>query len=129
MLLLKKDLQELNKTIHLNNIELHYVEMNLNEEVYFMEKVFPFKNSIVNQVPAVVHDDGTGRVHVVTKDGNKIFYDLINEFYNLTGIPIILNTSFNTNDVPIVNSPKDAISTFYRCGLDVMYLNNIRVLK
>ncbi len=96
---------------------------------FLWKKVFPFKNSVMKQVPAVVHNDGTGRVHIVTKHANKIFYELINEFYNLTGIPIILNTSFNTNDVPMVNSPRDAITTFYRCGLDVMYLNNIKVSK
>jgi len=113
----------------LDEFKENYFEIKSDEDVYFMEKVFKFKNTVKKQVPAVVHNDGTGRIHTVTKDGNKIFYELINEFYKLTGIPVILNTSFNTTDVPIVNSPRDAIDTFYKCGLDVMYLNNIKITK
>jgi carbamoyltransferase len=106
-----------------------YFEISSNTEVYFMEKVVKFKDSVIEKVPAVVHNDGTGRIHTVSEKSNKIFYDLLKEFYSLTEIPILLNTSFNTNNVPIVDSPKDALSVFYNCGLDVMYLNNIRIIK
>ena len=94
-----------------------------------MEKVFPFKEDKKNQVPAVVHTDGTGRIHFVSEESNKILYQLIKEFYKITNVPIILNTSFNTNNVPIVESPSDALSTFYNCGIDVLYMNNIRITK
>ena len=106
-----------------------YFEIPPAEEVYFMEKVFPFKEDKKNQVPAVVHTDGTGRIHFVSEKSNKILYQLIKEFYKITKVPIILNTSFNTNNVPIVESPRDALSTFYNCGIDVLYMNNIRITK
>lgn len=113
----------------LDEEKTNYFEINRDEDVLFMEKVFLFKKAVRNKVPAVVHYDGTGRLHTVTKDSNKLFYNLIKEFKKITGIPIILNTSFNTNDVPIVNSPRDAIDSFYKCGLDILYLNNIKIVK
>ena len=106
-----------------------FFEIPSDTEVYFMEKVVKFKDSVIEKVPAVVHNDGTGRIHTVSEKSNKIFYNLLKEFHILTDIPILLNTSFNTNNVPIVDSPRDALSVFYNCGLDVMYLNNIRILK
>ena len=106
-----------------------YFEISSEEEVYFMEKVLPFKEIKKKEVPAVVHTDGTGRMHLVSEKSNKILYKLIKEFQKITDIPIILNTSFNTNNVPIVESPKDALGTFYNCGIDVLYMNNIRILK
>ena len=106
-----------------------YFDMELDDEVFFMEKVFPFLEKVKKQVPAVVHEDGTGRVQTVTENSNMQFYKLIKEFYKLTQIPILLNTSFNTNNVPIVNSPRDAMDTFYRCGIDILYMNNIKVSK
>ena len=106
-----------------------FFEIPSTDEVYFMEKVFSFKKEKQKYVPAVVHTDGTGRIHFVSQKSNSILYDLIKEFYNLTEIPIVLNTSFNTNNVPIVETPRDALSTFYNCGIDVLYMNNIRITK
>jgi carbamoyltransferase len=54
---------------------------------------------------------------------------LIEHFERATGVPVVLNTSFNLNGEPIVNSPEDAIRTFYSCGLDVLYLGNVRIPK
>ena len=113
----------------LDEMKTKYFDMQSDDEVFFMEKVFPFKEEIKKQVPAVVHFDGTGRVQTVTQNSNNEFYKLINEFYKITNIPMLLNTSFNTNNVPIVNSPRDAIDTFYRCGIDTLYLNNIKISK
>ena len=113
----------------LDEKKTEYFEMESDDEVYFMEKVFPFREEVKSKVPAVVHFDGTGRVQTVTEDSNQRFYKLIKEFFKITNLPILLNTSFNTNDVPIVNSPRDAIDTFYRCGIDVLYMNNIKVVK
>jgi carbamoyltransferase len=97
--------------------------------VPFMEKVLPFRPEKRGEVPAVVHEDGTGRLQTVDQDSSKRYRALIREFDRLTGIPLILNTSFNLNGEPIVNSPEDAIRTFYSCGLDVLYLGNVRIAK
>lgn len=94
----------------------------------FMEKVMQFMPDKKALVPAVVHIDGTGRAQTVDPDDDP-FRSLIEHFYSLTGIPMVLNTSFNVNGEPIVCSPTDAIRTFYSCGLDVMYLGNVRIAK
>ena len=60
---------------------------------------------------------------------NKIFYNLINDFYKKTGVPILLNTSFNLNGEPIVCTVEDAIRTFYSCGLDILVVENCVIEK
>jgi carbamoyltransferase len=98
--------------------------------VPYMEKVLPFRAERRAAVPAVVHQDGTGRLQTVDRDHPTPRYrQLIEHFERLTGVPIVLNTSFNLNGEPIVNSPQDAIRTFYSCGLDVLYLGNVRIAK
>ncbi len=97
--------------------------------VPFMEKVFKFKPEFIDKFPAIVHYDGTGRLQSVSKKTNPRFYSLIHSFYELTGIPILVNTSFNLNGEPIVESPRDAIKTFYMCGLDYLVLGNFLISK
>ena len=97
--------------------------------VNFMERVYTFKKEKKVLVPAVVHTDGTGRLQTVTPDSNQHYYDLISHFYALTNVPIVLNTSFNLNGEPIVCAPDDAIRSFFTCGLDVLYLGNVRISK
>ena len=80
-------------------------------------------------VPGVVHEDGTGRLQTVEENFNPLFYKLIYSFYKLTKIPILLNTSFNVNGEPIVNTPNDAIKTFYTSGLDVLSIGNFLIYK
>ena len=80
-------------------------------------------------VPGVCHADNTGRVQTVDKTSNLKFYNLINEFYKITKIPLLLNTSFNLNGEPIVMNPTDAIRTFYSCGLDILVLNDYVIHK
>ncbi len=94
-----------------------------------MEKVFQFRAGKRNAVPAVVHADGSGRLQTVEERHNPRFYGLIRQFGDLTGIPIVLNTSFNLNGEPVVETPEDAIRTFYACGLDVLYLGDWRIAK
>jgi len=106
-----------------------YFECDKDEKVYFMEKVYQFKKGQGEKVPAVAHDDNTGRVQTVERKTNPRFYNLIHSFKEITGIPIVLNTSFNLNGEPNVDSPEDAIRTFYSCGLDVLYLGNVRISK
>ena len=89
----------------------------------FMSHVEDIKKEQQNKIPAVTHIDGTGRVQTVTKDMNKNFYDLINEFYKISKVPILLNTSFNENE-PIVMTFNNAIECFIRTKMDILVLNS-----
>ncbi len=94
-----------------------------NEEVPFMTHVFKIKENKRELIPAVTHEDGTGRLQSVTKDFNKRYYKLIKLFDEKTNVPIVLNTSFNENE-PIVNSPKEALNCFLRTDMDTIVLEN-----
>jgi carbamoyltransferase len=74
-------------------------------------------------IPAAVHVDGTARIQTVDRSDNPLYYDVIQEFARLTGVPVILNTSFNAKE-PIVASPADAISCYLRSGIDVLAIGN-----
>jgi len=106
-----------------------YFDLAKGEKVPFMEKVVMVKKNKRNIIPAVVHKDFTARVQTVDNQTNKIFYNLINNFYKKTGVPMLLNTSFNLNGEPIACSPTDAIRTFYSCGLDILAMDNFIVYK
>lgn len=99
------------------------------KEINFMEKTKRFKKDKINFVKGVVHNDGTGRVQTVSKIDNYKFYNLILSFKKITNIPILLNTSFNLNGEPIVESPDDAIRTFYSCGLDYLVIGDYIISK
>jgi carbamoyltransferase len=81
------------------------------------------------QIPAVVHVDGSCRVQSVTKDANPLYHALISEFERLTGVGAVMNTSFNLKGDAIVESPKDAIETFYTSGLDFLVIGSYLVGK
>jgi len=98
------------------------------DEVPFMMKVYQIKPDKKKEIPAVTHVDGSGRLQTVYKDTNEKYYNLINEFYNLTKIPILLNTSFNENE-PIVSNPKEALECFLRTKMDLIVLNNFLVAR
>ncbi|HEX2037240.1 MAG TPA: carbamoyltransferase [Chloroflexota bacterium] len=89
-------------------------------------EVRPEKRAVI---PAVTHADNSARVQTVTREANPRFHALIREFARLTGVPVVLNTSFNLKGEPIVCSPKDAIRTFYSSGLDFLVLGNFVVAK
>ena len=72
-------------------------------------------------IPAAVHVDGTARIQTVNRTDNPRYYSLIQEFARRTGVPVILNTSFNAKE-PIVASPTDAISCYLRSGIDVLVI-------
>jgi carbamoyltransferase len=76
-----------------------------------------------DRIPAAVHVDGTGRIQTVERSSNPRYYDLIEEFGRLTGVPVLLNTSFNRSE-PIVASPKEAIECYLRSGMDVLVLGD-----
>lgn len=93
------------------------------EDVPFMEKVFPIKKEKHAVIPAVTHVDGTGRLQTVSRDVSPRYYGLIERFRQKTGVPILLNTSFNENE-PIVNTPEEALDCFLRTQMDMLVLEN-----
>jgi carbamoyltransferase len=95
----------------------------------FMERVLPIREEKRPLIPAVTHVDGTGRLHTVEKETNPGFRKLIDEFRKITGIPLVMNTSFNLKDEPIVCSPKDALRTFFSSGLDALILGSYLLEK
>ena len=99
------------------------------EPTAFMEKVLPIRPEKRPLIPAVTHIDGTGRLHTVGREQNPLYYELIEEFRRLTGVPVVLNTSFNLNGEPIVCSPQDALRTFFSSGLDALVMGNCLVEK
>ncbi|MCA9471190.1 MAG: hypothetical protein MRJ96_11660 [Nitrospirales bacterium] len=80
-------------------------------------------------IAAVVHVDGTARVQTVRSSNNEIYHQLIQRYSQQSNVPVILNTSFNLKGQPIVESPRDALMTFYGCGLDALVMNNFVVRK
>ncbi len=82
-----------------------------------------------HEIPAVVHVDGSCRVQSVERAVNPRYYDLIAHFGRLTGVPVVMNTSFNLKGDPIVCTPKDAVQTFYTSGLDDLVIGDFVVSK
>ena len=94
----------------------------------FMIKVYNVLPQKRAEIPAVTHVDGTGRLQTVHRDTNPLYWRLIKEFENITGVPIVLNTSFNENE-PIVCTPKEAIECFLRTKMDALVIGNYLVRK
>ncbi len=92
--------------------------------INFMLYVFPVKKSWRKKIPAVTHINGTSRPQIVHKKDNTLYWRLIRAFYKKTGVPLILNTSFNLKGEPMVNSPEDAIATFLKSGIDVLVMGS-----
>ena len=88
--------------------------------------VLPEKRDVV---PAITHVDGTGRLHTVEEAVNPLYWQLIRRFDELTGVPLVLNTSFNVRGQPIVNTPAEALSTFFTSGLDALVIDRFLVEK
>ena len=74
-------------------------------------------------VPAITHIDNTARIHTVSKDGNFLYHKLITEFGRITGVPVLLNTSFNIQE-PIIYSPLEAINTFKNSDVDLLVIGD-----
>ena len=75
-------------------------------------------------IPAVTHVDGTSRLQTVSNDANPLYYDLINEFYKITGVPVIINTSMNVMGEPIVNTPEQAFQMIVKTDMDCLVMGN-----
>lgn len=95
----------------------------------FMLRAFHVRPEMRDKIPAAVHIDGTSRAQTVTQEANPLYYKMIQEFEKLTGIPAVMNTSFNLEDEPIVCSPRDAIRTFFSSGADYLAIGNALVAK
>jgi len=93
----------------------------------YMLMVAPVKKPEV--IPAVTHVDGTGRLQTVSKESNPLYYDLINEFYKITGVPVIINTSMNVMGEPIVNTPEQAYQMIVKTDMDGIVMGNNLVRK
>jgi carbamoyltransferase len=100
-------------------------------EVYspYMLVTTTVKEDWRNRIPAVTHIDNSARHQSVTEKSNSKFYQLIKGFYDKTGVPVLLNTSFNGPKEPIVETPNDAIRCFYETGLDFLIINNFVISK
>lgn len=96
--------------------------------VPFMMKVFQIKTDQREKIPAVTHVDGSGRLQTVTEDSNRPYYKLIEAFFNKTGVPMLLNTSFNENE-PVVCNPEEALACFLRTNMDVLVLGSHLVVR
>ena len=100
----------------------------LEDDVPFMMKVFPIRKDKREVIPAVTHADGTGRLQTVFVDTNPRYYALIKAFEKRTGVPIVLNTSFNENE-PVVCRPVEALDCFLRTKMDVLVLGDVVVRR
>ncbi len=98
------------------------------DDVPYMEKVFKIRKEKRSLLPAVTHVDGTGRLQTVEKADNPRYYELISSFKRKTGVPVLLNTSFNENE-PIVNTPEQALECFLRTDMDLLVLGNYVVSR
>jgi carbamoyltransferase len=94
----------------------------------FMITVFPVLPDRRSEIPAVVHVDGTARPQLVERDVNPRYWQLIKEFESLTGVPVLLNTSFNVQE-PIVCTPEDAVRTFMATDVDTLVMENLVVSR
>jgi carbamoyltransferase len=93
------------------------------DDVPFMMKVFQFREEKRTEVPAVIHVDGSGRLQTVHHDRTPLYWQLIDTFRQKTGVPMLLNTSFNENE-PIVCDADEAMDCFLRTNMDLLVLGN-----
>ena len=100
----------------------------LDAEVPFMMQVYPIRDDKRHLIPAVTHVDGTGRLQTVNEDHNGRYFRLISRFYAHTGVPMLLNTSFNENE-PIVSTPRQALDCFLRTKMDILVLDDFLVRR
>ena len=107
-------------------LEEHYKDyFDTNQPSPYMSRIMPVKS---DKIPGVTHVDGTARIQTVSKPDNPIYYNLIKAFYDRTGIPMLLNTSFNCQE-PIVETPEDAVNTFKNTELDILVIRDFIIKK
>jgi carbamoyltransferase len=104
-------------------------DTNLSESAKYMLLVYKFKQKGKKEAPATVHVDGTGRLQVIERKNNELYYDVIEAYGKKTGSPIIINTSFNVRGEPIVCTPKDAVECFLKTDIDYVVIGQFIVKK
>jgi carbamoyltransferase len=97
--------------------------------VRYMLMVFPVQKDKQALLPAVTHTGGTGRIQTIRREWNPLYYRVVERFAEETGVPVLLNTSFNLRGEPIVSTPQDALNTFGKSGIDTLYIENFVVRK
>jgi carbamoyltransferase len=109
--------------------EYFYTDKPLPESAKYMLFVYPFTEGGKDKIPSVVHVDNTGRLQSLSRKDNPLYYDLIDAYYKKTGIPVIINTSFNVRGEPIVCTPEDAIKCFLGTEIDYLVIDNFVISK
>lgn len=110
-------------------VESYKEYFDLDVEAPFMLKVCQVKKEKQRIIPAITHVDGSARLQTVNKETNPRYHELIKLVGEKTGVPVVLNTSFNIQGEPVVESPKDAIRCFFSTGLDVLIIGNYLLRK
>ena len=95
----------------------------------FMLFIFDVRPEVAQRIPAVRHVDGTARVQTINRSQHPLYYDLLAAFHARTGVPILVNTSFNTRGEPMVNSPRDALESFWTSPLDALVIGPFLIVK
>ncbi|RFS17666.1 carbamoyltransferase C-terminal domain-containing protein [Emticicia sp. C21] len=95
----------------------------------FMLFVYPVKEDKADKIPAVRHVDGTARIQTINRQQHALYYDLLSEFKGFTGVPVLVNTSFNTRGEPVVCTPRDAIECFWTSPFDALVINSFLLEK
>jgi carbamoyltransferase len=98
------------------------------DDVPFMMQVYRIRTERRAQVPAVTHVDGTGRLQTVTRAANPRYHRLIQCFHEASGVPMVLNTSFNENE-PVVCAPREALDCFLRTRMDLLAIGNFLLVR
>lgn len=119
---LREDFRPFAPSVLIEHYEKYF---DTNQPSPYMSRIMPVKGNVV---PGITHVDGTARIQTVSRDFNERYYDLIEAFFKETGVPMLLNTSFNCQE-PIVETPEDALTTFKKCGLDILVIDNYIVRK
>ena len=100
----------------------------LNDSPYMLF-IVPVKHDKRTKIPAVTHVDGSARVQTVTAEQNERFYKVLSAFHKITGVPVMMNTSFNVKGEPIVNTPSDAVRCFLNTQIDLLVLEDVVIEK
>ena len=104
----------------MTNLPSNYNALSLDEKLHYPRS---------EELQAVTHVDGTARVQTVSADTNQLFYKLLSTYKTVTNSPVLVNTSFNVKDEPIVCTPKDAIECFLKTGMDYLIMNTFILSK
>lgn len=102
---------------------------NLKQESPYMLFAASVNENFKSRIPSVTHVDGSARVQSISKEKDPLVFKILKEFEKISGVPVILNTSFNDNGEPIVESPEDAINTFLNTNIDILILENFIIEK